>query len=125
MRSRLSPRRMVPEWKTSPSTAPSSKISRSRSPRRLSRLVRPLQILDDEDQRPFLGDEGQDLVQHLPELLLAGRPVGGEGEAQETAQHRNRAGEPRGTVEEEALERLRRVHASQSEVLPERVRERQ
>ena len=39
MRSIPSPRRIVPEWKTSPSTAPSSKISRSRPPSRLRRRI--------------------------------------------------------------------------------------
>ena len=88
-------------------------------------LVRPLEIFEHEHQGTLLRDEGNHLVQDLPELLFARGSVRGEGEAKEPAQDGNGAGESRRAVEEEALERGRGVHAAECEVLAERVRDRE
>ena len=87
-------------------------------------LVRPLQVLDREHQRPLLRDERDDLVQHFPELLLAGRSVRCERESEEAAQDGNRSREPRRAVEQELLQRGRGIHAAEGEVLPQGLRER-
>ena len=88
-------------------------------------FVRPLQILDHEHQGTLLRDERDDLVQHFPQLFLAGGSVRDEREAKEAAQHGNGAREARRAVEEEALEGGSGVHAPQGEILPERIGDRE
>ena len=108
------------EEKAAPRHTPREKMEQAKRG-----FVGPLEILDDEDQRPLVGDERDQLIEDFPKLLLGGRAVRREREAEEAVQDREGSPEPGRAVEEERLERGGRRDPAQSEIVAERLRERE